>query len=291
MADFLEERLDHQKIKIGASFAEQYAVNIVTTSGGSEYRSLIHPFPARTFDISQLLEKSETFNYILALYHRAHGQYAGFRIRCYDEFSSNGSIGTPTAFDQPLLVVAAGSVYQVIKQYGTNGTAGSAGYPYRVIHKPVSGSVKLGIGTTEINSMYWTVNTTTGRITLPTDNAHAITGISKASSAVVTLGAHTYVTGMSVGFKGVLGMTQINGLRGLITSYDATTITVAINTSAFSVYTSGGNTNTAPQTGESVTCGFEFDWPVRFNGSLVIGQDYPTHRNADGIELIEILNP
>lgn len=290
MADFLEERLDHQKIKMGASFTEQYAVNIVTTSGGNEYRSLIHPFPARTFDISQLLEKSETFNYILALYHRAHGQYAGFRIRCYDEYSSNGNIGTPTAFDQTLLHVSAG-VYQIVKQYGTNGTAGAAGYPYRVIHKPVSGSVKVGIGSTEIRTADWSVVTTTGRITLAANIGHAITGISKASSAVVTLGAHTYVTGMSVGFKSVLGMTQINGLRGLITSYDATTITVNINSSAFSVYTSGGETNTAPQTGETVSCGFEFDWPVRFNGSLVIGQDYPTHRNADGIELIEILNP
>ncbi len=290
MADFLEERLDHQKIKMGASFAEQYAVNIVTTSGGNEYRSLIHPFPARTFDISQLLEKSETFNYILALYHRAHGQYAGFRLRCYDEFSSNGNIGTSTAFDQPLLLVS-GLIYQAIKQYGTNGAAGASGYPYRVIHKPVAGSVKVGIGTTEIRSADWSVNTTTGRITLAANIGHAITGISKATSAVVTLGAHTYVTGMSVNFKSVAGMTQINGMRGLITSYDATTITVAINTSAFGVYTSGGETNTAPQTGETVSCGYEFDYPVRFNGSLVIGQDYPTHRNADGIELIEILNP
>ena len=290
MADFLEERLDHQKIKMGASFAEQYAVNIVTTSGGHEYRSLIHPFPARTFDISQLLEKSETYNYILALYHRAHGQYAGFRIRCYDEFSSNGSIGTPTAFDQPLLLVS-GLIYQAIKQYGTNGTAGASGYPYRVIHKPVAGSVKVGIGTTEIRSADWSVNTTTGRITLAANIGHAITGISKATSAVVTLGAHTYVTGMSVNFKSVAGMTQINGMRGFITSYDATTITVAINTSAFGVYTSGGETNTAPQTGETVSCGYEFDYPVRFNGSLVIGQDYPTHRNADGIELVEIINP
>ena len=290
MADFLEERLDHQKIKMGASFTEQYAVNIVTTSGGNEYRSLIHPFPARTFDISQLLEKSETYNYILALYHRAHGQYAGFRIRCYDEFSSNGNIGTLTAFDQPMLLVSAG-VYQIVKQYGTNGTAGSSGYPYRVIYKPVSGTVKVGIGVTEIRSADWSVNTTTGRVTMAANNGHAVTNISKAASAVVTLGAHTYVTGMSVNFKSVAGMTQINGMRGLITSYDATTITVAINTSAFGVYTSGGETNTAPQTGETVTAGFQFDWPVRFNGSLVIGQDYPTHRNADGIELIEILNP
>lgn len=213
MADFLEERLDHQKIKMGASFAEQYAVNIVTTSGGNEYRSLIHPFPARTFDISQLLEKSETFNYILALYHRAHGQYAGFRIRCYDEFSSNGSIGTPTALDQPTLVLTA-TTRQLVKQYGTNGTAGSSGYPYRHIKKPVAGTVKVAKNGTPLAGVDFTVSTITGIVTIPT--------------AIIT---------------------------------------------------------------DTITAGFEFDWPVRFNGSMVIGQDYPTHRNADGIELVEIINP
>ncbi len=213
MADFLEERLDHQKIKMGASFAEQYAVNIVTTSGGNEYRSLIHPFPARTFDISQLLEKSETFNYILALYNRAHGQYAGFRLRCYDEFSSNGNIGTPTALDQPTLVLTA-TTRQMVKQYGTNGTAGASGYPYRKIRKPVAGTVLVAKNGTPLSGGDFTVDTTTGIIAVAT--------------AIIS---------------------------------------------------------------DTITAGFQFDWPVRFNGSLVIGQDYPTHRNADGIELIEILNP
>ncbi len=213
MADFLEERLDHQKIKMGASFAEQYAVNIVTTSGGNEYRSLIHPFPARTFDISQLLEKSETFNYILALYHRAHGQYAGFRLRCYDEFSSNGNIGTPTALDQPTLVLTA-TTRQLVKQYGTNGTAGASGYPYRKIRKPVAGTVLVAKNGTPLSGGDFSVDTTTGIITVAT--------------AIIS---------------------------------------------------------------DTITAGFQCDWPVRFNGSLVIGQYYPTHRNADAIELIEILNP
>lgn len=213
MADFLEERLDHQKIKMGASFAEQYAVNIVTTSGGNEYRSLIHPFPARTFDISQLLEKSETYSYILALYHRAHGQYAGFRIRCYDEFSSNSATGTPTALDQPTLTLTA-TTRQLVKQYGTNKTAGASGYPYRQIKKPVAGTVLVAKNGTPLSGVDFSVNTTTGIVTVPT--------------AIIS---------------------------------------------------------------DTITAGFEFDWPVRFNGSMVIGQDYPTHRNADGIELVEIINP
>ena len=197
---------------MGASFTDQYSVSIVSTAGGSEHRSLIHPYPLRTFDISQLLEKQETYNYILALYHRAHGQYAGFRIRCYDEYSSNGSIGTPTAFDQPTLVLTA-TTRQLVKRYGTDKTAGASGYPYRQIKKPVAGTVVVAKNGTQLFSGF-SVDATTGIVTV-----------------------------------------------------------------------------TGALTGDTITAGFEFDWPVRFNGSMVIGQDYYTHRNAEGIELVEILNP
>ena len=289
MADFLEERLA-SGIKIGASFNDSYEVNIVTTSGGNEYRSLIHPFPARTFDVSFMLEKQDTYDTLLSMWHRAHGKFAGFRIRCFDEWSSNGSIGTPTAFDQSMLLVSSG-VYQLRKIYGTNGTAGATGYPYRLIKKPVSGTVRVAIGVTEIRSADWLVSTTTGLVTFASDVSHAITGISKAAQAVVTLGAHSYVVGQSVGFINVAGMTNINGMRGLITAADATTITVNINSSAFGTYSAGGEVHTRPQTGETVTAGFQFDFPVRFNSSLPIGQDYTNHRSIDGVELIEILNP
>jgi hypothetical protein len=86
-------------------------------------------------------------------------------------------------------------------------------------------------------------------------------------------------------------MTQIRGLRALITNTGTTTITVAINSTAFSAYTSGGTVNTRPQTGETVTCGYQFDFPVRFNGSLVVSQNYHNIREANGLELVELLNP
>ena len=213
MADFLEERIDHQKIRMGAAFTDQYAVSVVRTSGGQEYRSLTHPFPVRTFDISQFIEKQEAYDYICALYHRAHGQYAGFRIRCYDEFSSNGAVGTPTALDQPTIVLAA-TTRQLVKQYGTSKAAGSSGYPYRKIFKPVAGTVLVAKNGTPLAGGAFSVSTTTGVVTV--------------SGALIT---------------------------------------------------------------DTITAGFEFDWPVRFNGSLVIGQDYPAHRNADGLELVELLNP
>lgn len=289
MPDFLEERIS-SLIRMGSSYVDDYAVDIVTTSGGQEYRSLVHPFPVRKFDVSYLLDNNQTYAELQAIYHRAHGKFAGFRALCFDEWSSNGRVGTPTAFDQPMGLVSSG-VYQLRKRYGTDKAAGATGYAYREIKKPVSGTVRVAIGATEIRNADWSVDATTGRVTFAADKTVAITGISKAASAVLTVGANSFAVGESVQVSGVVGMTQINGMRALVTSRDATTITVAINSTAFSTYTSGGVVHTRPQAGESVTAGFEFDFPVRFNTTLPIGQDYPGYRAVDGVELIELLNP
>jgi len=82
--------------------------------------------------------------------------------------------------------------------------------------------------------------------------APIITGITQAKNAVVTtstLGGaipptNPFQVGQPVYFFGVSGMTQINGLYAVVTatggSSGAWTITLNINTSAFSAYTSGG---------------------------------------------------
>lgn len=289
MPDFLEERIS-SLIRMGSSYVDDYAVDIVTTSGGQEYRSLVHPFPVRKFDVSYLLDNNQTYAELQAIYHRAHGRFAGFRARCFDEWSSNGRVGMPTAFDQPMGLVSAG-VYQLRKLYGTDKAAGATGYAYREIKKPVSGTVRVAIGATEIRNDDWSADATTGRVTFAADKTIAITAITKAASAVLTVGANSFAVGESVQVSGVVGMTQINGMRAMVTARDTTTITVAINSTVFSHYTSGGVVHTRPQPGESVTAGFEFDFPVRFNTTLPIGQDYPGYRAVDGVELIELLNP
>ena len=290
MADFLEEVL-YSTVKYGSSWQDEYNVNVVETSGGQEYRSLTHPFPKRTFTLDFELATADMWPNILDLYHRAHGTYAGFRAWCIDEDSSNGSTGTPTAFDQSMGLVSTG-VYELRKYYGLSGTAGAAGYPYRKIKKPQSGTTLVGVGVTAIRSADWSVSTTTGLVTFNADQTKAVTNITKASQAVITLGSgHGLVANQSVHISTVSGMTQINGQRALITATDATTITVEINSTSYGTYTSGGVVHTRPQTGETVTTGFRFHFPVRFKTVLEIGQDYPIHRVADGVEFIELLNP
>lgn len=74
-----------------------------------------------------------------------------------------------------------------------------------------------------------------------------ITGISKAANASITA-THAFtakdVGVTTVSFHGVVGMTQINTLSGVIQSITSTTsFTVNINTTAFTTYGSGGIAN------------------------------------------------
>lgn len=244
---FLEERLP-VSVKAGASFADDYNVEIIQSAGGNEYRKLVHPYPVRVFNIGYTHFTDEIWSQILALYHRAYGMFAGFRVRAFDDYTTNTRTLAPTAFDETLEVITTGSVYRLRVSYGAGATPLSIGKPVRTIFKPVSGTTKVGIDALE-QSTGWSVDTTTGKVTFAANKLRAITAITQAASAVVTVGAHTFVVGDSVHFSNVLGMTQINGLRGAITAIAATTITVAINSSGFAAYTKGGIAQTNPQTG------------------------------------------
>lgn len=293
MAEFLEESLDGG-IQYGSSWMDDYNVNIVTTSAGQEYRSLVHIYPLRKFDVTFMMDNINMWEDLVNIYHRAHGKYAGFRAKCIDEFTSNANgTTTETAFDQPLGVVTAGSEYQLRKYYGMDKSPGTSGYAYRNIHKPVAGTVLVGIQSTIIRSADFSVNNTTGIVTFAANKSINITGISKAAQAVIsTTNTAGLVSGQSVYISGSVGMTQINGLRAFITAVNTNvSITVNINSTAFSTWTSGGTAQTNPQTGEQLTAGFQFDFPVRFNSSLPVGQNKPMYRDLTQIELIEVLNP
>ena len=293
MTQFLEERLS-VAVKYGATFEDEYKVEVVTTASGQEYRRLVNPFPVRRFTVSYVMDSPKLWADVVNIYHRAYGKFAGFRVRCLDDYSTNSLKGNPTAFDQPLALVSTG-IYQLQKEYGTGGTPLDIGRPIRTIFKPVSGTVKVGIRNTLTGDhaiTAFSVVNTTGRVTLNANKTRSITAITQATSAVVTVGSsHGIVTGESVNFSGVVGMTQINGRRGQVTDTGSTIITVNIDSSGFSTYTSGGTVNTRPQTGETVRGGCEFDIPCRFDSVLEINQAYPEWRELQTINIVELLNP
>lgn len=285
---FLEEYFP-QDYEYGSGFETDYAVDVVTTVGGDEYRSLRHPYPTLRLDIDFTRQQVDVIKRILGLNNRAGGMMHGFRIKYWNDFSTNNSRDTPTAFDQPMSIDALTGKYQLMRWYGSPADPTSA---RRRLRKPVSGSALVGVGNGIYPTTQYTVDYTTGLVTLAANKARPITVITQAASAELTVGANTFVVGESVVCAGVVGMTQINGLRALILAKPtSTTITVDIDSSAFTVYTSGGTVQTAPASGETVTGGCYFDIPVRFDDDL--SGSFMSHGvlSISGTSLIELLNP
>lgn len=289
MAEFIEERVS-DRIRFGSSWRDEFAVNITETASGAEYRQLVHPFPMRRFEVSYTEDIDEAWQSLMSMYRRARGRFAGFRLKCFDEDSTNGRTDEPTATDGAMAPVSDG-VYQLQKTYDAGALHTSLGAVVRAIFKPVENSVRVAVAGDVIRADDWAVDTTTGRVTFDADIVDTVTGITQAAQAVLTVGAHAYQVGMSVHVSGVAGTTQINGLRAPVVAITATTITLDINSTAFTAYTSGGTTHTRPQSGEAVTCGCRFDFPVRFNSEMSVDQNWPDYRAFEQIELVELLNP
>lgn len=286
---FLEERLPID-VRMGASYGDEYSVEITTTAGGDEHRRLVHRYPVRRFQVGYTLQTADLWARVLALYHRAYCMYAGFRVRCMDDFSTNNHTGIPTVSDQTLTRLSAG-VYQLRKEYGAGATPIAVGLPERTLYKPVAGTVKVAVGALTYSSGF-TVDTVTGQVTFDANKTKSITGISTAASAVIGFGAtHTFVIGESVYISGVAGMTQINGLRCVITATGTNDITINLNSSGFNAWTSGGVVNSQPQAAETVTGGCEFDLPCRFNSRIDVVHASLNIREAQSVEILELLNP
>ena len=213
MAAFLEERLPLD-IRMGSSHSDDYAVTITQTAGGAEYRKLVHQYPMRKWTINFTLLRDDLAARVLALYHRAYGRYAGFRVRDVDDYNSSASgRGAITTLDQTLTRISAG-IYQLRKEYGAGGTPLGIGRPARIVYKPVSGTVIAAKNGVTISSGL-SVNTATGQITI----------------------------------------------------------------------------SPAPLVGDTITAGFEFDIPARFDSALDVASLSRDIRDCGSIDIVELLAP
>jgi hypothetical protein len=69
----------------------------------------------------------------------------------------------------------------------------------------------------------------------------AITAATKAANCQITITGHSYVVGQRFAISAVVGMTELNGLVAQVVSVvDANNVTVNINSTAFTTYTSAG---------------------------------------------------
>jgi hypothetical protein len=109
-----------------------------------------------------------------------------------------------------------------------------------------------------------------------------ITAITKASPGVITSSSHGYLTGDEIYISGIVGMTELNGKTFLVVKIDANTFSltdkdgVAINTTNYTTYSSGGTANRVYEIATPYTTAELFD--IKFAQSAdVMYITHPAH--------------
>lgn len=250
-----------------------FNTDVQVLESGFEQRNSYWDEHRRQLDIGygvRHLEEAQDVNHI---FRAARGMANGFRIRDHRDYKSIPitNAGPESADDDNDIISATDQVISVdattqdvFQLYYTS----RFGFFYerKSITKPTgvpatpTGSVLLAIqGITIPTNRYDLLavpdelavegHETIGRVTLAANITKSIVSISNEANAIIeTSTAHGLSANDSVHFSSAGGMTQINGRRGLITAVgDTTHFTVAIDTSGFGAYTTGGVINTRRQ--------------------------------------------
>jgi hypothetical protein len=99
------------------------------------------------------------------------------------------------------------------------------------------------------------------------------------------VGDKTYISGVS-------GMTQINGLVGtvLVINVPANSISVSINSTGFSAWTSGGSAVKYIAATDVIDWSGEHNWPARFDqDAMELVQEDVGVRAWNGVHLLEVV--
>ena len=258
---FIETRLS-DKVSYGFQGGPQYLTKITRLPSGQESRNRERTYPIHIYQAEYGVKTQADMASLLDAFRVSGGMHGGFRIKDWQDFKSCGPAGT-IAFDDQSLGTGDGATlaYQSKKTY----TFG-AGSEVRLIKKTVSGTELAGIGGVEQTSRF-SFDSTTGILTFSADIQKTCTGATSASPTELTFTGHGLTTGDTAYFTTFTGdWAALNGNRYVVTVTGANTLTIPVNASGFTAYSAnGGQLNTIPQTGESVTAGFEFDVPVRFD--------------------------
>lgn len=261
----------------GARGGGEWKARIVRLPSGKERRFAVQPEALYRYQIDYPALDQPRMEALQDFWHARNGGIYAFRFKDWTDYAVT---------DEPLVVTGAPTV-QLIKTYGSGARSW-----VRPIYAPAGPSPTNTVSLKKNGGAFagYSLSLTTGLVTLTALNTKSITGITQAASAVVTVGAtHGFATNDLVYFSGVVGMTQINGQVGTVTATGASTITVNINSSAYSAYVSGGTAAKYMTTTDTFTWTGEFDVPVRFDMTWPeFGAEAPDDLFLNGVQLIEV---
>lgn len=156
-------------LSFGSVGGPERRTEIVTLANGFEERNTPWEHSRRRYDAGLGLRSLDDVETLIAFFEARRGQLHGFRWKDWSDFRSCPASGGITPQDQ-IIGIGNGTkkVFTLRKVYR------SAGSTYqRPILKPVQGTVRVAVaGDPKIEGLEYTVDTTTGEVTL--DHAPAV---------------------------------------------------------------------------------------------------------------------
>jgi uncharacterized protein (TIGR02217 family) len=164
-------------ISLGSSGGPERRTDVVTLGSGFEERNSRWANSRRSWNAGYGVRSLDDLYTVIAFFEERRGRLHGFRWKDPADWKSCAPGAPATALDQNIGIGnGTTATFQLAKAYG------SAHLPWtRVISKPVSGTIKLAIAGVTQSSANFTVDVTTGRVTL-------LAGHIPAAGAAVTAG-------------------------------------------------------------------------------------------------------
>lgn len=156
-------------ISLNSVAGPEFSTDVTETAGGFEKRNQNWSGARLRFNVATGVRTEADYETILKFFYGRAGRARAFRFQDWSDYKSCAINATPAHGDQVLGVGdGAKQFFQLHKSY----VSGPVTY-VRKITRPVSGSVKVGLGGINQTSG-WTVNLDTGLITFATPPAAGV---------------------------------------------------------------------------------------------------------------------
>ena len=149
------------RVGFGSKGGPNFSTEIIVIDSGYERRNQNWAQARRVYDARSGVRSASDAAALLNFFHARAGRARGFRLKDWSDYSSAADNLTAPNFADQIIGTGDGAAvtFPLIKNYSSGGITHT-----RLIAKPVSGSVVIGVNGAQLLSG-WSVDVTTGHVT------------------------------------------------------------------------------------------------------------------------------
>lgn len=294
MTTFLESPRFPDNIAFGATVGPTYLTVVNTVYSGRDGRIPAWTQSRIRLDVGRRMMNAADTATLDAFFRVVKGRAYGFRIKDWTDYqvTTGNGVLTPTQG-------ANGSIYQLGKFYQQGALS-----EMRAISKPVVGSTGLYLNASALSTLAYSLDTTTGLVTLQPQSPFPHGAVSSiAVGATTNVTATATIAGVSVGdyvtVQGAAGADNglVNNVPAQVTAIAGAVYTLNVNTTGKSISGISSATTLAryAQGTDVLAWSGQFDVPVRFDADEMKKQVMDRNGTAgdllvnwDSIPIVEI---